>query len=256
MSFNDYWQAEHQRRAVEEAMRSLKAGDAATQKRFAEQHVDALRQATLLFPVESLPEGLQRGDLFQAEPGRSVQIKAIKSKEGQAYFPLFTSEAEFSTRFDAGQPFLLISFVPYARMALRANAGIVINPHSETRAVLLPPALKALAQPAPQPAGADQQLRIVPPTRQLTFRELAILQDWLAQRDDVRQAYLFGLMQRGQGALTLGLDLLEPKDKAAMEALARELHTVFGPLLLIPLDARSATAVTHLPTAIHFDLRA
>ncbi|MCB0076306.1 MAG: SseB family protein [Anaerolineales bacterium] len=251
MSFNDYWQAEHRRREVEAAMRQLPTQSPAAQQHFTQ----VLRDAVLLFPIESLAEGVQRGDLFASETSPTVNIKVIRGNDGKLFFPLFTSEAELVASFGEEQPFLLVPFPQYAQMALRANAAVIVNPKSELRALLPPDGLRALTQPPPNPQQAANPMRLVPPTRLLSYRELTTLQGWLSQQDELRQAYLFGLVQGGQPALTLGVDFATPKDKATMEALARDLHGAFGPLLLIPLDARTMTAVSHLPTAIHFDLR-
>ncbi|MGH2543916.1 MAG: SseB family protein [Ardenticatenaceae bacterium] len=265
MAFNEFWQAEQQRRAVAEAITVLKPDDASTQARF----FQALQNASLLLPVEALPEGMQNGDLLAGQ-NVPVQVKMIKGQENEVYLPLFTGEASLRRGQLAEQPFIAVAFPAIVQMALQARlTGIVIDQGSPAMATVPLSALlnlsksKAAEGAQPQPAAApaptpahQSQLRVGPPPRVLDYPEIAELNDWLQKQRGLVQAYLFGLM-RGNSppVLAVGMGFPDAPPAARMQEMARELPAFLGPSSLLLLDGQLATLLARQPGAIRFDLR-
>ncbi|MDQ4076478.1 MAG: SseB family protein [Chloroflexota bacterium] len=262
MSFNEYWQAEQKRRAVAEAIAALEPGDKAAHARF----YQALKRASLLLPVEALPEGLQNGDLLTGE-NVPIQVKMVKTKDGKVYLPLFTSRSTLRHSHSEVQPYLQLAFSSVVQMALQAKAaGVVVDRSGPASAIVQLPVLLALSkgqktgQPT-QASGTDTkqkatQIRVGPPPRVIEYREVLALGDWLEQQSGLAQAYLFGLIRgSSQAILTVGLSFSESPEQEEMKEMARELREVLGPSGIILIDGQLATMLARQAGAIRFDLR-
>jgi hypothetical protein len=264
MSFNEYWQAEQQRRALERALAALPVGGDAAQAQF----LDALKVAVLLMPVKELPEGMKRGDLLQQQA--QVRVGLVQGSQRSGLFvPVFTREEHFLRSYPEDAPYLLVPFAVIARMALSANAtGIVIDQSGPASAVVQASTLSVLlqgmggkpAQPAAGTAQAEQGAppwRLGPPPRVVTYREIVALHEWLARQEGVVQAFLFGLIRHdGRAALTVGLGALEPVEQSRLHELAQELAPILGPSGILLLDERLARLLSRQGGAIRFDLEA
>lgn len=263
MSFNEYWQAEQQRRAVAEAIAALQPGDRAAHERF----YHALQQALLLLPVEALPEGLASGERLVGKEV-SVQVKMVEGQDNKRYLPLFTGEATLAHARGDEPAHLLVSFPTLAQMAIQARlGGIIVDQGGPASAVVQLPVLVALArqrtEPRPTPVGgpaeapaATPALRVGPAPRVVEHREIIALGEWARRQPGLAQAYLFGLVQGGQPPmLAVGLGFREAPPQEQMQALARELHDVLGPAGVLWLSPPLTTLLARQAGAIHFDLR-
>lgn len=132
MSFNAYWQAAQQRRAVAEAIQQIQPGDTQAHQRM----YQALQQAALLLPIVQVPEGLESGDYLKGE-NVSVQVKMVKGPQDKIYLPLFTSSAAMQQAHGEQQPHLLLTFHTLVQMVLRAQAGGIILDRQGPRSMVV-----------------------------------------------------------------------------------------------------------------------
>lgn len=262
MSFNEYWQAEQQRRAVAEAIAALRPGEPQNESRFYE----ALRQATLLLPVTELPEGMQSGELLVGQ--KQVRVTMVQGPNQQLYLPLFTSEENLHRAHPPDAPHILLPFPPIVEMVQNAQvAGIVID-HAGPASAAVPLATLAAvvrgeAPPAPEAAPTTtsqvpaNQLRVGPMPRVVSQHEVNALARWLQQQAGVTQAYLFGLNQMGpqsQPVLTVGMGFSQFPPQTHIEQLAQQVGGLLGPSGIVVLDGRLLALLAQQVGVIRFDL--
>jgi hypothetical protein len=262
VSFNDYWQAEQRRRALREAMVSVRNRDEGAVHRLQ----STLRAAVLLVPVREVPANHDVGDTVRGA-NVPLQVMLSRDEQGGQHLVVFTSEQELGATFPAAPPFIGLSFNVLAHLAAQAPVTDVIIDRNGPNPVTIPPSLliewarPTAATSAAAPEGAKtptgQQAQLTPPPRLVTWRELQTLEQILQSQEGLVQAYVFGVMHgKPPPLLTVGLGFTTQPAPDVLQSLAREVGRVLGPSGVLALDSRLPLLLSRQPGTIRFDLEA
>src|SRR5581483_6626228 len=112
-----------------------------------------LARSTLIVPVR----------LLDGEPTDEVLMQA--DRDGNRRFPAFTNEEALARWAGSPGPYVRLDAPLVARMALRGNANVTLNPADAFGRQFAPPHLQALAEgPVTEPVGTSFRVANTPPS--------------------------------------------------------------------------------------------
>lgn len=259
MSFNDYWQAEQNRKLLREAMVAVRNREEGAIQKLQ----GTLRNVILLVPVREVPPNHEIGDTVRGA-NVPLQVMLTRDEQGGQHLVVFTGEQELLATYPAAPPFIGLSFDVLAHLATQAPIADVIIDRNGASPVTVPPSLlSSWARPAPVLSGVSTptptplvagQAQLTPPPRMVTWQELRALEQVLREQEDLVQAYLFGVMHGAPPPLlTVGLGFTSQPTPERIQTVARAIGKVLGASGVLALDSRLPMVLARQAGTIRFD---